>query len=117
MIEPRLGAGLQRMITGPEGVGWEPTHGLGPAALAVLSRPFISGLNVRNDVGEMCVRLQSKRRAAPSFGVRELGPAFSTADSSAAGDAPRLVGASKSGDESPHSKVSFRPAAVRTSAR
>jgi len=48
-----------------------------------------------------------------TFGVRELGPAFSTADSSAVcfsprpvavDDAPRRVAASKSGDESPHSE-------------
>jgi hypothetical protein len=55
------------------------------------------------------------RPARPSFGVRELGPAFSTADSSAVGDAPRRVAASKSGAESPHSKISFRAAVVRNS--
>ena len=37
------------------------------------------------------------------FGVRELAPAFSTADSSAVGS-PRRVAASKSGVESPPSK-------------
>ena len=39
-----------------------------------------------------------------NFGVRELGPAFSTADSSAVCQLPRRVAASKSGDESPHSE-------------
>jgi hypothetical protein len=38
------------------------------------------------------------------FGVRELAPAFSTADSSAVGYRLRRVAASQSGDESPHSK-------------
>jgi len=33
-----------------------------------------------------------------AFGVRELAPAFSTADSSAVGASPRRVAASKSGD-------------------
>jgi hypothetical protein len=40
----------------------------------------------------------------PDFGVRELGPALSPADSSAVAHLPRRVAASKSGDESPHSK-------------
>ena len=44
----------------------------------------------------------------PNFGVRELAPAFSTADLSAVGSSPRLVAASKSGDESPHSEKSVR---------
>jgi len=43
-------------------------------------------------------------RAMASFGVRELAPAFSTADLSAVGYSPRQVAASKSGDESPHSE-------------
>jgi len=42
--------------------------------------------------------------------VRELAPAFSTADSSAVGDRPRRVATSQSGDESPHSpKASLVP--------
>jgi len=45
-----------------------------------------------------------RRRMVPDFGVRELAPALSTADSSAVGVAPRRVAASKSGDESPHSE-------------
>ena len=45
-----------------------------------------------------------RRRMVPDFGVRELAPALSTADSSAVGVAPRRVAASKSGDEPPHSK-------------
>ena len=43
-----------------------------------------------------------------NFGVRELGPAFSAADSSADCHSPRPVAASKSGDESPHSESLVR---------
>ena len=39
------------------------------------------------------------------FGVRELAPAFSIADLAAVSYSPRRVAASKSGDESPHSKT------------
>jgi hypothetical protein len=53
--------------------------------------------------------------AAPIFGVRELAPAFSTADSSAVGYSPRRVAASKSGDESPHSERPVRISVVRSS--
>src|SRR5208282_709649 len=42
--------------------------------------------------------------AARNFGVRELAPAFSTADSSAVRLAPQRVAARESGDESPHSE-------------
>jgi hypothetical protein len=48
--------------------------------------------------------LYLSRISHQNFGVRELGPAFSTADSSAVGVAPRRVAASKSGVEPPHSK-------------
>ena len=52
--------------------------------------------------------MQKRRRVAAlqTFGVRELAPAFFTADSSAVGYTPRRVAACKSGDESPHSKLS-----------
>ena len=46
------------------------------------------------------------------FGVRELAPAFSTADGSAVGSSPRRVPASKSGDESPQPEKAIRIAAV-----
>ena len=55
------------------------------------------------DVPPPAQRQQFVRRGLARFGVRELAPAFSTADSSAVGS-PRRVAASKSGDESPHSK-------------
>ena len=44
-------------------------------------------------------------RTEANFAVRELAPAFSTADESALGDWPRRVAAMESGDESPHSKL------------
>ena len=53
-------------------------------------------------------------RATAIFGVRELAPAFPTADLSAVDDSPRRVAASKSGDESPHSESPFRRAMVRS---
>jgi hypothetical protein len=60
-----------------------------------------------------CEPLRAKRNfesvhSKPHFGVRELAPAFSAADSSAVRPSPRRVAASKSGDESPHSKSSVR---------
>ena len=53
-------------------------------------------------------------RATAIFVVRELAPAFPTADLSAVDDSPRRVAASKSGDESPHSESPFRRAMVRS---
>ena len=46
--------------------------------------------------------------AEADFGVRELAPALSAADSSAVSDSPRRVAARESADESPHSKTSVR---------
>jgi hypothetical protein len=48
-------------------------------------------------------------RAVRIFGVRELGPAFSTADSSAVWETPRRFAARESGDKSPHSETEFFP--------
>ena len=42
------------------------------------------------------------------FGERELGPALSTADSSAVRISPHQVAARESGDESPHSETGER---------
>ena len=53
-------------------------------------------------------------RRMAGFGVREIAPALSTADLSAV-DAPRRAAASKSGDESPHSKTPLRIDLVRSS--
>ena len=47
------------------------------------------------------------RNDGANFGVRDLAPALSPADSSA-GDSPRRVAAGKSGDEPSHSKLALR---------
>jgi hypothetical protein len=49
----------------------------------------------------------TRGRTEPNFGVREIAPAFSTADSSAVANSPRRAAAMESGDESPHSKLRF----------